>query len=333
MSEDTQNRLKAFLNRNKNRIAGSGTENEETKTALAGSLRTRNDNQRFESPPKYQHPSNYPASPEPLNSDTRVLTLSTDRNDRNNDVGNSTIDFRPVSLFDVIGNASYGGQGSTTNNSVMNHDGSKMHFSVAHSVANSSPERRPDSEFNSINERRIINDTGLDKEFTSARAHENGASPVRFKSNTEKETLIVNSHDEGHQTKTVEKRERKDSGFSSTNEMSYKPRKDLEPVSPLRVNKDTKKSTQEKKPVNNQTVEKQISGQQNKITIAENSSKQSSLMSVPEPGSRSPYKTKSEASEAKNIEVITEKSTELFSESSRTLNALNDSAPNDAEFK
>ena len=141
MSDVTQHRLKAFLDRNKSRLSNNILDEEDNKPSSMGSLKSTNeDNNRPDLNLAKQSFSNHLPSSEARNAQPKMRKMSENFDDGRKDSIGSNVEFKPVSLFDVIKNTPFDGQTSTANNSMIHPNNSRLNHSEISSI-NNSPSR------------------------------------------------------------------------------------------------------------------------------------------------------------------------------------------------
>jgi len=145
MSEDTQSRLKAFLERNKNRISGPTNDNEKTTQNPKVQETTR----RTDPSHTNKLLNNSFSSSEPQGLENRIPTESSQQQRTTaKDFDGISFEYQPVSLFAVIGNTSYDDRGSQSGFG-RNDNMFQTQSSADNSVDNHYPERDIDTNYNS----------------------------------------------------------------------------------------------------------------------------------------------------------------------------------------
>lgn len=193
MSESTENRLKAFLERNRNRITNNThrSDNDMILSALDDIPQEKIEKQT--SPPVNKHieivDSRKMSQERSLENQIELIekTIPT------KGIEEMSFEYQPVSLFDVIGNVSYGDATRFSPKEISTPDIDFVQMQQAmerESQINNSPEkpieRKLDKEFEMINESKNNNAESLPSE--SITPQPNVTTNVRDKNKTEKQT-------------------------------------------------------------------------------------------------------------------------------------------------
>lgn len=153
MSEDTQDRLKAFLQRNKNRITNPQQEKLDTVQSYQTEKSHRIESSKLDTTQSQKSAQN-PLSNYISNKTPPQQQFYEKKNLRSEGM---SFEHQPVSLFDVIGNNSYGeGYESVRSNTVFNQEPLNSQSAVSYLIGNSPQEKQKDkaekyltSDFNS----------------------------------------------------------------------------------------------------------------------------------------------------------------------------------------
>jgi len=380
MSEDTQSRLKAFLERNKTRISGLPNSNEKP----TSNTKPQEPLQNFNSNQTNKLINDSFSNPDTKSFDNRIPTESSQqRMNTAKDFDGVSFEYQPVSLFAVMGNGSYADErGFGRSDNVF-----QTQSSEDESMRHNSPELDPEANFNS---NPFMTHSSYGNERSAGNNTQNNVFKKEEKIESSKEKVVVNK--ERTKEKSQERKvENKEIGVArNQGEVYYKPEKDvsekfskkrndsgsenpsvsyatpetLKNTNHIRSNKQEpfrndiqsgyKSSEGRKSPEVNvseisfeskeekQSTQTVQSVKENKIKDVKNVANKESEGKI-EPVTKkvketenkkpSPQKNKEEKSKENIENSIGHNSSDLYSESSKKLNELNDSTPIDSGFK
>ena len=139
MSDDTQNRLKAFLARNRSRISGPGADTSDISNAYFSGSSTKTDADKLDMIQNISQTTKFPEN------SNKTLAQSLDEKRSGREFEGVSFEYQPISLFDVIGNTPYGeAHDSTRNNSILQSEQFRNQGSDLYSIVNTSPGRQTD---------------------------------------------------------------------------------------------------------------------------------------------------------------------------------------------
>jgi len=217
MSEDTQSRLKAFLERNKTRISGSPNSNEKP----TSNTKPQEPLQNFNSNQTNKLINDSFSSPDTKSFDNRIPTESSQqRMNTAKDFDGVSFEYQPVSLFAVMGNGSYADErGFGRSDNVF-----QTQSSEDESMRHNSPELDPEANFNS---NPFMTHSSYGNERSAGNNTQNNVFKKEEKIESSKDKVVVNK--ERTKEKSQERKvENKEIGVArNQGEIYYRPEKDV----------------------------------------------------------------------------------------------------------